>query len=108
MIQKTLFFVPNIYKIQALQVSDKWSEFSQENRKAKLTFTVVNDLRNIILQDENHNNQYFLLFQISLVGNKAILELKRISETEAGDYIITIRNPIGAAQSQAKLKIQIR
>ncbi|KAM3716725.1 Kettin [Dirofilaria immitis] len=46
--------------------------------------------------------------KISLIGNKAVLELQRISEAEAGDYIITIRNPLGAAQSQAKLKIQLR
>ncbi|CAG9532190.1 unnamed protein product [Cercopithifilaria johnstoni] len=46
--------------------------------------------------------------KISLIGNKAILELQRISEAEAGDYIITIRNSLGASQSQAKLKIQSR
>uniref|UniRef100_A0A915PRJ2 Ig-like domain-containing protein n=1 Tax=Setaria digitata TaxID=48799 RepID=A0A915PRJ2_9BILA len=46
--------------------------------------------------------------KISLTGNKAVLELQRISEAEAGNYIITIRNSLGAAQSQAKLKIQLR
>lgn len=46
--------------------------------------------------------------KISLIGNKAVLELQRISETEAGDYVVTIRNPLGVAQSQAKLKIQLR
>ncbi|VDK66159.1 unnamed protein product, partial [Onchocerca ochengi] len=46
--------------------------------------------------------------KISLIGNKAVLEMQRISEAEAGDYIITIRNPLGVVQSQAKLKIQLR
>ncbi|VDN06754.1 unnamed protein product [Thelazia callipaeda] len=46
--------------------------------------------------------------KISLIGNKAILELQRISETHAGDYVVTIRNPLGAAQSQARLRIQLR
>uniref|UniRef100_F1KPJ7 Titin n=1 Tax=Ascaris suum TaxID=6253 RepID=F1KPJ7_ASCSU len=46
--------------------------------------------------------------KISLVGNKAILEIQRISQANAGDYIITIRNPTGAAQCQAKLNIESR
>nr|CDQ05422.1 BMA-KETN-1, isoform j [Brugia malayi] len=37
---------------------------------------------------DGHNHK------ISLIGNKAILELQRISEAEAGDYTIIIRNPL--------------
>ncbi|VDK72603.1 unnamed protein product [Litomosoides sigmodontis] len=46
--------------------------------------------------------------KISLIGNKAILELQRISEAEVGEYALIIRNSLGAAQSHAKLKIQLR
>ncbi|VDK45179.1 unnamed protein product [Anisakis simplex] len=46
--------------------------------------------------------------KISLVGNKATLEIQRIAMANAGNYSITIRNAMGAAQCQAKLTIQTR
>ena len=38
-------------------------------------------------------------------GKKAILELARVVASSAGQYACLIRNPNGAAQSQAKLTI---
>uniref|UniRef100_A0A1I7XKU1 Immunoglobulin I-set domain protein n=1 Tax=Heterorhabditis bacteriophora TaxID=37862 RepID=A0A1I7XKU1_HETBA len=41
--------------------------------------------------------------KISREGKHAVLELTRVSQSSAGDYQCVIRNPKGAAQSQAKL-----
>uniref|UniRef100_A0A1I8A3Q6 Titin n=1 Tax=Steinernema glaseri TaxID=37863 RepID=A0A1I8A3Q6_9BILA len=46
--------------------------------------------------------------KLSLVGNKAMLEIARVSQANAGTYIITIRNPSGAAQCEAKINLQSR
>ncbi|KAK0408252.1 hypothetical protein QR680_003855 [Steinernema hermaphroditum] len=46
--------------------------------------------------------------KISLVGNKAMLEIARVQQANAGTYIITIRNPSGAAQCEAKINLQSR
>jgi len=46
--------------------------------------------------------------KISLVGNKATLEISKVTPANAGSYICLLRNPSGAAQSEAKLNIQSR
>jgi titin len=46
--------------------------------------------------------------KISLTGNKAILEILRVSAANAGTYQITIKNPTGSATSEAKLSLQSR
>ena len=46
--------------------------------------------------------------KISLTGSKAMLELPKITQANAGTYGLTLRNASGAAQSEAKLNIQSR
>lgn len=43
--------------------------------------------------------------QISQVGNKAILEMSKVTPANAGSYVVALRNPSGAAQSEAKLSV---
>uniref|UniRef100_A0A0N5ALN5 Immunoglobulin I-set domain protein n=1 Tax=Syphacia muris TaxID=451379 RepID=A0A0N5ALN5_9BILA len=46
--------------------------------------------------------------KISQNGDKVILEIQRVSVANAGSYSVTIRNPLGVVQCQAKLKIESR
>uniref|UniRef100_A0A914Q845 Ig-like domain-containing protein n=1 Tax=Panagrolaimus davidi TaxID=227884 RepID=A0A914Q845_9BILA len=46
--------------------------------------------------------------KISLTGNKATLEIIRVSASNSGTYQITIKNPNGTATSEAKLSLQSR
>lgn len=43
--------------------------------------------------------------KISLIGNKALLEIPRIQSQLAGSYVCTLRNHLGTAQSEARIDI---
>jgi hypothetical protein len=48
------------------------------------------------------------LVQITLIGNVATLEIQRITPANAGDYVVTLRNPAGVINCSAKLILQSR